>query len=35
MTKGEGAPMLLKKLRVMLTLTRLEDGQGRHDHTSE
>jgi CheY-like chemotaxis protein len=27
MTKGEGAPMLLKKLHVMLTLTRSQDGQ--------
>lgn len=27
MTKGEGAPMLLKKLHVMLTLTRTQDGK--------
>jgi CheY-like chemotaxis protein len=26
MTKGEGAPMLLKKLHVMLTLTRSQSG---------
>lgn len=35
MTKGEGAPMLLKKLHVMLTLTRPHDGQRRQDHTPE
>ena len=31
MTKGEGAPMLLKKLHVMLTLTRPQPGKRRSD----
>ena len=35
MTKGEGAPMLLKKLHVMLTLARPHDVQGRQDHSPE
>ena len=35
MTKGEGAPMLLKKLHVMLNLTRPHDGQRKHDHIPE
>ena len=35
MTKGEGAPMLLKKLHVMLTLTRSQEGQRRQYRTPE
>lgn len=35
MTKGEGAPMLLKKLQVMLTLTRSQDGHKPSDHLPE